>query len=127
MPRKAKKLIDNLTKKKMYEEDEDFPGDQEEFYFFVHQGGKVRKDNKTTERVGMRVDDVNPDKELGEALLGEGGALAAGALPALEGMHEEGTRNLLDAMHKEGVGKAKTPKRQEDKEAEKVEPKEPWE
>ena len=111
----------------MYEEDEDFPGDEDEYYFYVHQGGSVTKDNKVTEKTTIQIDDKNPDKDLGEALIGEGGMLASGALPAVEGMAEEGTKNLMDAMHKEGVTKTKQPKPKEQKESEQVEPKQPWE
>ena len=66
--RKAAELIAKLTKKGMYEVDEDFPDDPEEYYYFVGQGTMVRRDDKTKEKMSLKIKD-NPDKELGDALL----------------------------------------------------------
>ncbi|CAE7212310.1 unnamed protein product [Symbiodinium sp. CCMP2456] len=125
--KKAKALIEKLLKKKMYDEDEDFPGDEEEYFFYVNGGSKMRREAKTTESLGLKVKDTAPDKGLVDALTSEGGMLASGALPAIEGMNEEGSKNLLDAMVKEGVAKPKPAKAKTEEDAEKMAPKEPWE
>ncbi|CAE7833246.1 unnamed protein product, partial [Symbiodinium necroappetens] len=124
---KAKALIDRLLKKKMYEEDEDFPGDEEEYFFYVSGGAKMRRESKTTESLGLKVKDNAPDKGLVDALTGEGGLLASGALPTMEGMNEEGSKNLLNAMVKDGVAKPKPAKTRTEEDVEKLAPKEPWE
>ena len=124
--RKAADLIQRLHAKKLFEEDEDFPGDPEEFYYYVHAGGKVRKDTKTSEKTKMTIKDKKPDKELGEALVSEAGPLGAGALPAPGGMHEDGQKALMESMHGE-VKKSKPPKPNRETEAEPVEPQELWE
>ena len=117
-----------LTAKQMYHEDEDFPGDPEEFFFYVGQGAKVRKESKTADKMAMRVQDDNPDKELGDALLSENGLLASGSMANPVGVSDEGAKNLLDTMATEGVKKTKAPKPKDDQEEkEPVVPKESWE
>ncbi|CAE7632499.1 unnamed protein product, partial [Symbiodinium sp. CCMP2592] len=125
--KKANKLIAKLLAKKMFEEDEDFPGDEDEYYFYVNAGSKVRKENRTSEALQLKVRDTAPNQGLVDALTSEGGILGAGALAAPENMSEEGSKNLLDSLCKEGVAKAKPPKVKDEAGTEKVEPKEPWE
>ncbi|CAE7609904.1 unnamed protein product [Symbiodinium sp. CCMP2592] len=103
-------LIAKLLAKKMFEEDEDFPGDEDEYYFYVNAGSKVRKENRTSEALQLKVRDTAPNQGLVDALTSEGGILGAGALAAPENMSEEGSKNLLDSLCKEGVAKAKPPK-----------------
>lgn len=124
--RKAAELIAKLTKKGMYEVDEDFPDDPEEYYYFVGQGTMVRRDDKIKEKMSLKIKD-NPDKELGDALL-ESGPLAAGALPSVGGASEAGSKAVLEALHGE-VTKAKAPKKTEKskEETEEMEAKEAWE
>ena len=124
--RKAAELIAKLTKKGMYEVDEDFPDDPEEYYYFVGQGTMVRRDDKIKEKMSLKIKD-NPDKELGDALL-ESGPLAAGALPSVGGASEAGSKAVLEALHGE-VTKAKAPKKTEKskEETEDMEAKEAWE
>ena len=125
--RKANKLIAKLLAKKMYEEDEDFPGDEDEYYFYVNAGSKVRKENRTSEALALKVRDTAPNAGLVDALTAEGSILGAGALAAPENLSEEGTKNLMDSLCKEGVAKVKQTKPKDEAEAEKVDPKRPWE
>ena len=125
--RKANKLIAKLLAKKMFEEDEDFPGDEDEYYFYVNAGSKVRKENRTSEALQLKVRDTAPNEGLVDALTAEGGILGAGALAAPENLNEEGTKNLMDSLCKDGVAKVKTPKAKDEATAEKVDPKQPWE
>ena len=117
--RKAKALVDKLYKKGMYEADEDFPDDPEEYFYYVGQGGMVRKDDKKSEKMSLRIKDQAPDKDVAQALL-EDGPLSSGAMPAMGMATEEGGKAVLEALHGE-VQKVKPPKNK-DKQKEETEP-----
>ena len=111
----------------MYEADEDFPDDPEEYFFFVGKGSTVRKEDRKTEKLSMKISDNNPDKDLGQALL-EDGPLTAGALPSTNAVTEEGSKAVLEALHGEvQKTKPKPNKEKTTEETHELEPKEPWE
>ena len=121
-------LVARLKKKGLYEEDEDFPGDEEEYYFMVGEGSKYRTDHKVKDKVAMQIKDKAPDEELAAAMLEEDGPLASGGAPAMARMSEEGTKNLMEIMHGETKKvKQRKVKNNDPEAAEKLEPTEPWE
>ena len=74
----------------------------------------------------MKAETTNPDKEMFETLVGEGGPLSAGTMPNLELATEEGVKRMCEsvaagaAVQKKKATKAKAPKT--GGEAEAVEP-----
>ena len=84
-------------------------------------GGKVRRDQATTESLKAKIKDKNPEKDFAESA--EGGMLGAGNLPGRKRMSEEGSRAVMESLHETATGKPKKVKNPKgDKEAEKVEP-----
>ena len=57
-----------------------------------------------------------------EALTGEGGVLPAGAMPKVGNLSEAGEKNLLEALTKDTVTKAKNRKKEKDEKAEEIVP-----
>lgn len=75
----------------------------------------------------LEVKDRKPNKELVAALTGEGGHLAAGAMPKLGALSAGGEKNLLEAMNSDKVTKVRRqrPPKPNEAPAEEVEPKTP--
>ena len=80
--KKAMALVKKLKEKGMYHFDEDFPGDEEEIFYYVGGGNTLKNENITTTSAKVEIKDNN--KDLTNVLICDGGALQSGALPGLE-------------------------------------------
>ena len=94
---KADSLMKKLREKGMFHWDEDFPRDEEEIFYFIGVGNSVKDENITSEKAEVAIK-TKGDKELTEALIGENGMLAAGAVPDANTASEAGSKAVLDSV-----------------------------
>ncbi|CAL1165491.1 unnamed protein product [Cladocopium goreaui] len=106
---KVEQLTALLKSRGMWYWDPDFPGDEEEIYYYAGTGNQIRRDDITAEGMSLR-GTANADAPTLEAVAGEGGPLASGALPALETASPEGIKNTWQATNAGPVVKVKAPK-----------------
>lgn len=111
-----------LKDKDMFEYDLDFPGDEEEIWWYVEQGGEVSKETKVEENMGVKVKDKNPNQEMLLALTEEG-PLASGACPSIGTVGEKGQKALHEAINQQSSKPPKKPKKEKEEKAEEVQPK----
>ena len=90
---------------------------RQEVYYYTGCGNKLKDENITSESTSTKL--AVKDEQFAKTLLGEGGALASGMLPAVEASSE---KNLLETVTQEQTEKQKQPPRKKT-EAEKAEPK----
>eukprot|EP00434_Breviolum_minutum_P027123 symbB.v1.2.023987.t1/scaffold2239.1/size84866/4 len=100
--KKAQALMEKLKKSEMYEEDEDFPKDEEVSTSIMWV--RLRK------RLLVGFQDKNPDKDMMAALTGEGGVLGSGMMPKIGNMSEQGEKALAECLEDTTVSKRKAPK-----------------
>lgn len=93
---KALSLVKKLKEKGMFYYDEDFPGDEEEIFYYVGEGNVVKDKNSTSE--SQKVTLKESGKEFAEALTSEGAALEHGVLPAVPAASDAGAKALLEAV-----------------------------
>ena len=91
----------------------------QEIYYFVAEGDKVRSDDITAETSEVQIRDSD-NQELGEALIGDDGIMAAGLQPATRAATEAGEKALIESLA--GATEKKKTKAKEEK-TEKAEPK----
>lgn len=100
----------------------------QEIYYYVNHGNKVLSDDIVSEVTSVKgVDKGN--RELVEAITGDGGPLAAGAAPSPYAANAEGAKALVEAMEGDGAiakGAPKKKQRRDDSNAEPAPPK-TWE
>ena len=102
-----------LKDKDMFEYDLDFPGDEEEIWWYVEQGGEVSKETKVEENMGVKVKDKNPNQEMLLALTEEG-PLASGACPSIGAVGEKGQKALHEAINQQSSKPPKKPKKEKE-------------
>ena len=112
--------MERLRAKSMWEWDEDFPNDEDEIYFYVGQGPEVSNLRKVTESTTAMIEDKEPNKEMMQELLKEGGTLGAGALPSIGKVNEDGEKNIHEALSGAEIAKVKKTTRKAKKEEEAV-------
>lgn len=117
---KALSLVKKLKEKGMFYYDEDFPGDEEEIYYYIGEGNVAKDKNSTSE--SQKVTLKESGKEFAEALTSEGAALEHGVLPAVPSASEAGAKALLEAVASGSTVATKTRPNRE-KNLEKAEPK----
>lgn len=93
---KALSLVKRLKEKGMFYYDEDFPGDEEEIYFYIGEGNVLKDKNSTSESQKVTLKEAG--KELAQALTSEGAPLENGALPAVPAASDSGAKALLEAV-----------------------------
>ena len=81
----------------------------QEIYYYAGTGNQIRRDDITAEGMSLR-GTANADAPTLEAVAGEGGPLASGALPALDMASPEGIKNTWQATNAGPVVKVKAPK-----------------
>ena len=69
----------------------------QEIYYFVAEGDKVRSDDITAETSEVQIRDSD-NQELGEALIGDDGIMAAGLQPATRAATEAGEKALIESL-----------------------------
>lgn len=90
----------------MFYEDEDFPGDDDESWFFIRIGEKVRRDDETSEKMSLKAKS-EVSEELRQALTDQDeGILRPGALPKVSAA-KQGSKELLDALGKASARESK--------------------
>ena len=94
---KADALIAKLRAKGLFYFDPDFEGDEEEIYYYVGAGTELKDQSITSEAVGLKIK-TKGDKEVTEALIAEGAALAHGAMPAVPVGNQEGSKAVVEAV-----------------------------
>ena len=124
---KAKKLTASLRQRGMWYWDEDFPGDEDEIYFYGSQARRVDHENRVTEGMALTTS-TQPGQETLDAMTGEGGVLGQGVLPDAGCSTSDGDKALWKDVSKSDVAKPKPkPKKKDEKETEEVVPKTPLE
>ncbi|CAJ1432246.1 unnamed protein product, partial [Effrenium voratum] len=125
---KYKALIAKRRAAGLFYEDEDFPGDEQETWFYMPAGHQVRRDDRRSEQMAVK-GRVKCDQEMLNAMVKEDGPLAGGALPAVVAATEAGKRKLHEVVTKESVAAAKKKPRaaEESNKSEPVKPKTPRE
>ena len=88
----------------------------QEYWYYVGQGGEASKQVSVKESTGLNVDDRAPDESLVNALTAPDAPLAAGAMPKMGNLNEQGEKNLIEALTSSTVSKPK--KRKAEKNAE---------
>lgn len=97
-------------------EDEDFPGDEDEMWFWMRAKQKYSHANITEESMKLK-GKADVDKGLREALIdGENGILRAGVLPKVEGASSSGAKALLNNITAVAAAPKKKPKDKKDPE-----------
>ena len=99
-------------------------------WYFVNEGSEVSKTAEVKDSAKLKVNDKNPDKSFVEALTGQDGPLAAGAMPKMGKVSDTGSKNLAEAIASEAAGKkqkGKKPRKEKEDNLEEVEPKTPKE
>ncbi|CAK9008792.1 unnamed protein product [Durusdinium trenchii] len=97
---KFEKLIQERQKQGLWYEDDLFPGDLDEAWFFVRVGEKVKQDNETLEKLTLTAKaDVNDDMRAALTDAADG-VLRPGALPSTSAVGKDGNKALLDALGK---------------------------
>lgn len=99
--------MERLKARSMWEWDEDFPNDEDEIYYYVGQGPEVSNERRVTESSSAVLKDKDPDKEMLQELLKEGGTLGAGALPSIGKVNEDGEKNIHEALSGAEIAKVK--------------------
>ncbi|CAK9031959.1 30S ribosomal protein S6, partial [Durusdinium trenchii] len=103
---KFKNLIGRRKAAGLFYEDEDFPGDDDESWFFMRIGEKVRRDDETSEKMSLKAKS-EVSEELRQALTDQDeGILRPGALPKVSAA-KQGSKELLDALGKVAAPKKK--------------------
>ena len=120
--KKAMALVKKLKEKGMYHFDEDFPGDEEEIFYYVGGGNTLKNENITTTSAKVEIKDRN-NKDFTNAMICDGGALQSGALPNLEGASESGSKAVLEAVSSATTVQVKAKQPKEKDAAKKAEPK----
>ena len=100
-----------LKEKGMWYYDPDFDGDEEEIFYYACEGNVLSDESVFVESTAVKGKEVG-NKELVEALTGEGGPLAAGAIAGAATATEAGQKALSEAMAGSNVTAApKKPKK----------------
>ena len=108
---KADGLMRKLKEKGMWYYDPDFDGDEEEIFYYACEGNVLSDESVFVESTTVKGKEVG-NKELVEALTGEGGPLAAGAIAGAATATEAGQKALSEAMAGSNVTAApKKPKK----------------
>lgn len=94
---KFEALVKRRREEGLYYEDDDFPDDPDEAWYYMPHGNKIRKDDKTKESVSLR-GKAKMDSEMLKSITAEGSALAAGAVPNVHAATEKGKQKLLQAV-----------------------------
>ena len=96
---KFKTLVAKRKASGLFYEDEDFPGDDDECWFFMKCGEKVAQSDETAEKLKLSAK-TEVDQDLRMALTDpDSGILRPGALPKISA-GRQGSKELLDSMAK---------------------------
>ena len=97
---KFKKVVATRKAQGMYYEDDLFPGDDDEAWFFMRVGDKISREDVTTERTKLAAAS-SVDPELRAALTDQDeGILRCGVLPKTRAMTQQGNKQLQDELEK---------------------------
>lgn len=98
----------------------------QEIWIYMPKGRLIRQDNTTSESMALLAT-TKVDKDVMQALTGDDGPLAAGILPAVKAETQEGQKKLMQTLDESTEVKKRTPPKrktkEEEKDAERVEPK----
>lgn len=88
----------------------------QEIFYFCGAGAEISNKRRVEESTAATIRDNDPDPEAFTALVGEGGVLAPGALPAIGGLSAEGEKAIHESLGCEVVKAKKPPKTPKPKE-----------
>ncbi|CAK9069956.1 unnamed protein product [Durusdinium trenchii] len=104
----------------LFYEDQDFPGDVDETWYFMRVGSSFKTENTTSESVNITAAS-RLDKAGLQALTDESdGVLRAGALPEISGLSQQQNKGLLTAMAQAAPVKSKKKEKEKNKSEEVV-------
>ena len=106
---KGKAIIQKRKDAGLYYLDEDWPDDEMETWIYMPQGRKLREDETVSEEISAKAK-MDADKQVFEAMTGEDGILAPGALPQMKAASEAGQKKLFQLMDDEKRAVVKKPK-----------------
>lgn len=99
---KYTKVIKARTEQGLYYDDDLFPGDEDERWYFMKKGEEVNRKDTVRERTQLEAK-ANVDPQLRAALTDQDeGLLRAGNLPQVTTATKEGSKALLDRLEKAG-------------------------
>lgn len=101
-PTKRASILKSRIDQGLLVPDDDFPKDQNEAWIWVKRGATMKMQNVVEEGMTAK-GSMQVTAETADALLGEGGILASGATPALQGMSAKGEESLSKALGGSGA------------------------
>ena len=122
-------IIQNRRSRGLWYQDDDFPGDRDEDWFYMSKGSRLDASTSVEESIGAK-GTTEVDKENIQDLLGPEGALQNGLLPALRVDGKDGVKSVInDVSNMSGEGRQckKPAKKTQPEPAEPVEPTKPIE
>ena len=108
---KAEKLCKKLFAQGRYYEDEEFPGDNDEIFYYVRQPRKVNVDAVTSEKASLSANMKVGDASVMEQMTGSDGVFAAGAMPAMKAASAAGAKAVADMVAGDGTQKGQKPRK----------------
>ena len=106
-PTKRASILKSRREQGLLVPDEDFPKDENEAWIWVKKGASMKLQNVVDESMTAK-GDMQVTAATADALLGEGGILASGATPALQGMSAKGEESISKALGGGGTPAKKT-------------------